>query len=334
MKLDMHYYGVYVMAKLAEFDDKSASTIAYSSQYVDDADDSDKIVIGDFYFDTVHTAHAGLRSFDWGLEKRVFIPFHFLPPKRFRSDDIDLEPYSYITEPHSEFVLELLDNVLKDKTKLGLYRLGIALHTYMDTWSHESFSGRNHDENDVEDLQTLGNKWKPVNIWKKVLDVFEDLFNTKAGHMQAWIYPDLPYLTWKYHENSGKKNIKNVKNGYYERDNQEAFLSALKNALSFLLKKNKGNDNELDAIWEIHESTIRGILSTTGDKEDNMEERCKAWIETYKIPNKNSYKKEEWREIAFEHVNINGLSKFIQTDYAYFHKAAQLQKHFVLEGIM
>ena len=41
MQIDMHYYGVYAMARLAGLRPKAAGTIATASQYVDDAGDAD-----------------------------------------------------------------------------------------------------------------------------------------------------------------------------------------------------------------------------------------------------------------------------------------------------
>ncbi|MEA3416672.1 MAG: DUF6765 family protein [Thermodesulfobacteriota bacterium] len=41
MQIDMHYYGVYAMARLAGIRPDAAGTIAIASQYVDDAVEAD-----------------------------------------------------------------------------------------------------------------------------------------------------------------------------------------------------------------------------------------------------------------------------------------------------
>ncbi len=41
MQIDMHYYGVYAIARLAGLRPKAAGTIATASQYVDDAVEAD-----------------------------------------------------------------------------------------------------------------------------------------------------------------------------------------------------------------------------------------------------------------------------------------------------
>ena len=36
-----------------------------------------------------------------------------------------------------------------------LHRLGIALHVYADTWSHQEFSGLKSELNDLEEINVL-----------------------------------------------------------------------------------------------------------------------------------------------------------------------------------
>ncbi|MBE9542754.1 MAG: hypothetical protein IMF01_10590, partial [Proteobacteria bacterium] len=47
MQKDMHFYGVYALARAAGIKDETARTIAYASQFVDDAIDDESIVIED-----------------------------------------------------------------------------------------------------------------------------------------------------------------------------------------------------------------------------------------------------------------------------------------------
>ncbi len=37
MNLDFHYYGTYLAAKIAGYNDSDAKTIAYAAQYVDES---------------------------------------------------------------------------------------------------------------------------------------------------------------------------------------------------------------------------------------------------------------------------------------------------------
>jgi hypothetical protein len=209
MQKDFHFYCIAVLARAAGFDRRSALTIAYASQYVDDSTEGDPIHIqvGDtnFTIDPVRTSYnvlkpnQGLESLGWGAQKRVHIPFHFLPPKRFRANQPDL-PFSYVTEAHSSFSELLLDAAAAETHPIRrLCRIGIALHTYADTWAHHGFSGRKGAENDVEQMQLKDpttKRWKNLFI-ENLIDDIPLLNIPEIGHAEALFFPDVPYLEWK-----------------------------------------------------------------------------------------------------------------------------------------
>ena len=122
----------------------------------------------------------------------------------------------------------LVDEAVADKTDLRLYRIGVALHTYADTWSHQRFSGRKHNENNVEVLCKWENQdWKKC---KRLFDIVLDLFRAKVGHLQAFNYPDYSYVHWQYKINR--------KDQPYQRKNYEEFLKTFKDIeLSSLISK-------------------------------------------------------------------------------------------------
>ena len=157
MQKDFHYYCIGVLAKAAGFDKGDALTIAYASQYVDDSTESDPVRVGDLMFDPVRTAHIGLKAFDWAIQKRVFIPFHFIPPNPIRAPQD-----TFVTAPNSPFAQRILQEACQEQLELRrLCRIGVALHTLADTWSHQGFSGREHKENDVESIHhRQGRTWK------------------------------------------------------------------------------------------------------------------------------------------------------------------------------
>ena len=110
MQEDFHYYVVFQLAKLAGFNSDDSGTIAYASQYVDDSTESDPIEpFPDQHFDTVRTAHYNLGAFDWDVQKKIYMPFHFLPTTiRWLSP----ENFSYCTEWAQEDNDTLLSNML------------------------------------------------------------------------------------------------------------------------------------------------------------------------------------------------------------------------------
>lgn len=144
MEKDFHYYCIAVLAKAAGFSDQDALTIGYASQHVDDAAESETINVGHILFDPVRTSYFGLHSYDWSVQKRVYIPFHFLPPKRMTEPE---DPF--VTTPGGDFPMRLLEMTRVTPDRLQrLCRIGVALHSYADTWAHHGFSGREHEEND------------------------------------------------------------------------------------------------------------------------------------------------------------------------------------------
>ena len=83
MQIDMHYYGVYAMARLAGLRPEAAGTIATASQYVDDAVEAEiqhhekgnklaPIV-------TAHRIIEIVENRDVNDQPFVWVPFHFFP---------------------------------------------------------------------------------------------------------------------------------------------------------------------------------------------------------------------------------------------------------------
>ena len=190
MQKDFHYYCIGVLSKAAGFKSKDALTIAYASQYVDNSTESEPLQLGHHIFDTIRTAHFGLKAYDWSVQKRIYIPFHFIPSKPIRSDSD-----TYITEPNSSFAKSIFNEACNENQEaLRLYRIGISLHTFADTWAHKGFSGREHKENNVESIhQYKGSKWKRL-LWD---NFYLDLL-PQIGHAEAGYHPDqtLDYISF------------------------------------------------------------------------------------------------------------------------------------------
>ncbi len=212
MQKDFHFYCIGVLACAAGFSKEEALTIAYSSQYTDDSTESAPIRVGDMIFDPVRTAHKGIKAFEWSVQKRVFLAFHFIPAK-----PIETPRDTFCTRSNSEFAQMILHRACKERSKrLRPYRIGIALHTFADSWAHQYFSGREHKENNVEGIYIKeGNKWKHLFLENIYLDLLPHI-----GHGEAGYFPDQSYTHWKY--------TKKISNEVIERDNTHEFLDAAK----------------------------------------------------------------------------------------------------------
>ena len=190
MQRDFHYCCIAVLARAAGYRQRDALKIAYASQYVDDAVESEMISVGGIPFEPTRTAHYGLKSFSWGTQKRVFLPFHFLPGKPLTGVGD-----TFRTLPDSEFAHMVWDEaVAEPDPPFRHIRMGVALHTFADTWAHQQFTGREAPENDVEAIRHRRNG----RMKRLVLPNFYLDFAPKIGHAQAGTYPDQPWLVWDY----------------------------------------------------------------------------------------------------------------------------------------
>ena len=209
MQKDFHFYCIAVLARAAGFSRKDALVMAYCSQYVDDATEGDPITVQvngqTVRIDPVRSSYdylkpnQGLESLDWAAQKRVHIPFHFLPARPLDPDHPSF-PFSYVTLPNSVFAGLLLSNAAAETHPLRrLCRMGIALHTLADTWAHQGFSGLKEAGNDVENIKVRDPFTKR---WKKPLieNLIDDLLLVgipDIGHADALYFPDVSYLEWK-----------------------------------------------------------------------------------------------------------------------------------------
>jgi len=343
MQKDFHYYCIAVLANAAGFNTSDALAIAYASQYVDDASISEPIPIESeqLKFDPVLTSYEKLkpiRSINWGGQKRVWVPFHFLPGEPFKPESG--RGFSFETVPGSKFGQLLLEQAdaesLRNKRR-RLCKIGIALHTYADTWAHSPFSGRIYlGENDVEAIK----EWdEDEQDWEKPLldNILLDIF-PKLGHAQAGFYPDIPYMRWKFQLRPDRTEI--------EKDNFAYFLKAAKDIYQKLTGMKKGYKTTT-IPWGQIKPSIEDLLKRHG----SLDDRCQNWVNQFGDVFKGSeslYDKDRWYDDAFdsditqdrlEKKDIGGISplslkaNFWHSFWVHFHRAALVQRHFVLERI-
>jgi hypothetical protein len=334
MQKDFHYHAIAVLAKKAGFSKEDALTIAYASQYVDNSTESWPIKVGDMMFDPVRTAYLGFRATDWNVQKKVYIPFHFIPPRPIRSPDDH-----YIVEPGSEMARELVDEALKEPPGLlRLCRIGVALHTFADSWAHRGFSGRCNEENDVEAISHADNGgWKHLVLENIYLD-----FLPQIGHAEAGKFPDQPFLKWKY--------VRGINDEEVVRDNPSEFLDAARAIYDILVKAEK-RGGEAPTPWDDIEGDIKALLA---HEDKDPEARCKRWADKFGglFDGKFEYDIYAWRDDALDpvHKDDTEWDDFKQSDFTriefpmkdgfydsawvQFHRAALKQRHYVLEKVL
>lgn len=345
MQSDFHYCCIRVLAEKAGFSPEEAQIIAYASQYVDDATEHKKIKIDkapeeagirfqDGQFNPVCTSYKGIglicSFFKEDIQRKVFIPFHFVPREKYQGQN----NYSYRAGIASGLSRLMLNEAIEFFGKginrlLGLIKIGVALHSYADSWSHNNFSGRHSSEdNDIEDLCVKkGSRWRKFSFFEQLAhNILPDI-----GHAEAGNLPDISHLAWKYrHAASGKIRI---------RDNSYHFLDAALVIFQIFCDINHpfpSRDLFLDSFGTIKECLRK--------KTNSLEKKLSFWQKLFPEI-EFSYHPHDWRKMALDgNVDWDGL--MTQKDYDarffkwkgdvkffYFHLAAQRQREFILSCI-
>lgn len=224
MNIDFHYGIIYVVARLAGMGRDEAETIAHACEYVDDATTPGILEFKDGQtFARFASAHEAL-DYSNVLDsdnRMVWAPFHFLPGNEGASFE-----QRVVCRKNSAVARAMVRRFLEQRGKDNdLHRLGVLLHTYVDTWAHQGFSGTSSPRNAVHHLEGDDH---PHDTWleklkEQVGNVLaaiegETVHNfVKVGHGAALHFPDLPWARWRY------------RNGFdeqIERENLPDFVDA------------------------------------------------------------------------------------------------------------
>jgi hypothetical protein len=172
MNLDFHYYTTCYLARQAGFKEEEAQILAHSCQMVDDNLLTYEIRTPKEVINSYPTQNYGFWSNSTSTE--IYQPFHFFPGNDpgWAAQRKDAQPHLYATSPNSPGVKKLLVSALKSK---DLYRIGIALHTFADSWAHQGFSGRKESQNAMSN----------------------DPIIPPLGHAQALRDPDIYGRSWE-----------------------------------------------------------------------------------------------------------------------------------------
>lgn len=265
MQEDFHFYAIYALSRSAGFSSNHSYIIAYSSQYTDDAKYKDtlKFQNGGEFSPTL-TAHQyltlDLKEVKEALDEKtcheIWIPFHFLPGNKGRNDHSRM-----VTQPDSEVAQKLIDHFLSSEVNsFFLHRLGILLHVYADSWSHQNFLGLVHNKNDVRDLKIIEGE--------DLLPHILELVAPKIGHVQAGKLPDEPFRIWQY------KNYRNKIVGPIHNQ-RRARAAALK--CFDLLAKILNKFSEFKQNPELNRKKVDAQLTELFSNKNDINGRIEKW---------------------------------------------------------
>jgi hypothetical protein len=310
MEKDFHYYLTYALAKITGLD--RPETIAYSSQFVDDNNEGqfsvdgketffpDRLRANGGYYYPIMTQSLSPKSFDLYVQKYVYVPFHFLPGDNTVKIKGKTNPLS--ATPNSDNAKVVLTRALESENP---YRIGIAIHSFADTWSHQNFTGLQED-------------WNAVYPW---YNVFKSLV-PNIGHAEAGHSPDVISESWMDYRLEKSKI-----------DNKGRAFEAVEQIFGNLQKKSGKGPS-----WKDVRDDFEKII-----KESNYDKRIKKISDLFESSEKMTsgekripdYKKDSWIDEALERSEneVKMKTGFDTTDWYYFHQAAKAQLALVLDLI-
>lgn len=169
-----------------------------------------------------------------------------------------------------------------DNRTRKLIKLGIALHTYADTWAHQNFSGIfNPTNNAVAGLELFINGgWQ-----KKDVDTLPSIV-PETGHAKAHCFPDCSHSRWRYYNGVTREN--------FERDNPRIFLDAA-GKIYDLLCAASGSPNR----WEKCLERVNDCISFDSGLplDDTIGKKCEHYKKVFQDIT-FSYDEHEWKEKA------------------------------------
>ncbi len=123
MNIDFHYYAVRVLAHYAGFEPDEAHVIACASQYVDNSTEGDPIRLKgqEYCFDPVRTAWMHLESTGTEVQRMVYMPFHFVSPRR--AGELGHQWFTHVVEPGAALPLAMFEPVGDEDEEIRLHRL-------------------------------------------------------------------------------------------------------------------------------------------------------------------------------------------------------------------
>lgn len=281
MKRDAHYYAVLALCRTCGFDKESSLLIANASQFVDDAkinllfpeklntEIEHDIVDGRPAFRDMATCQSFLwvGTFNYNDMSNNTCVFHFVPGCNGESYALKLKCME-----ESPVIISILEDVLSEN---DLIKLGMVLHAYMDTFSHQGFSGVLNTRNHIKRCEARtdsylgfidsffcllkgGSKYRLINAIDSVLPAY--------GHGQVLDFPDIPYLVWSYEY--GDANQKSKSHKSKEVDNRIRFKRAFRNTKLFLENYLQEHQQFLDCNRKLikFEILMNNLLLEAGDK--------------------------------------------------------------------
>lgn len=320
MDIEFHYYITFILSRKAGFDADEAFKIAYSSQYTDDNSYHYHVNFWDreSYINQISQTVDITKPSE--KRKTIYPLFHFVPCGESEKDACCFDcgdQDGFVTIPNSKNAQYLMDAALKSK---DLYRIGIAVHAYADTWAHQNFLGYKDKLNA-----------RKGGLGKAIGKVIPDL-----GHAEFFHEPDKVHNKWRDERLTTENS---------EIDNDERFLEAAKEIFIRLYRYKNPQAGARQAADQYLQLNIEAKLRDAMDECYMMGASEGARISAYKkiCPElrlaKYAYDKNAWRYAAIEKKDFEidlfdkywGKENFHDSDWYKFQLAVEAHKDLAMK---
>ena len=299
MNIDFHYFVIKTLAYTAGFSEDDAQTVAYYSQQVDDFTKSSpmrvrqeppayfiergyarKLENGLWEMQPHPTGIDVLQSLEKHYRHSALAPFHFIPAKPLT----ELEAESGFTRADYRCVRaddenallinliidEAVEAVRRHKCEQSLMQLGMALHTYADTYAHCGYSGLEG--------------WENIAFVKGAYNQMTGEEEVPSGERLAyWMLPHIGHgnsghvpdvCTYQIDVAMRKDEQDDALTLHIVRDNLQEFLSCAKAIWEILRWAARTGVHQKIEWDELKEQLVKGMQVLTSD--ENKEEKLAA----------------------------------------------------------
>ena len=305
MDIDYHYYVIKTLARTAGFAEEDAQAIAYYSQQVDDfvkcspmrvrqeppaffteKGYARKFLDGTWQVVPHPTGIDVLQSVRGQYQHTTLAPFHFIPPQPL--SEIEAKPdftradYRCVRADDERAVLinrimeEAVAAVQEEKCEKSLMQLGMALHTYADTYAHCGYSGLEGWENRAIIKKAYNQQTGNEEVPEPERCVFEMV--PHIGHGNSGHVPDV--CTYQIDVAMQKDEMDKALSLHIVRDNLKEFLVCSKAIFENLCRAAQSDAGE-KIVWDEFEQQLARAMQMPTIDETSKVKLTAHWTKVF-----------------------------------------------------
>ena len=301
MDINFHYYVIKTLARTAGFSEEDAQTVAYYSQQVDDfvkcspmrvrqeppeffmqKGYAKKSLGGTWQVVPHPTGIDVLQSVRDQYRHTTLAAFHFIPAASLA--EMEAKPgytradYRCVRADDARAVLinriveEAIAAVLEDKCEKSLMQLGMALHTYADTYAHCGYSGLEGWENCAVIKKAYNQQTGKEEVPEQERLVFQMV--PHIGHGNSGHVPDV--CTYQIDVAMQKDENDTALTLHIVRDNLKEFLVCAKVIFGYLDRAARTGASE-KIVWDEFEKQLAWAMQVPTEDETRKEKLTAHW---------------------------------------------------------